>query len=433
MAFSYVASYAQLSFSGASREVIAADAESSTGLDAIYVAYEMDGLSADYVSADGRTDVRWLIFDERGGGFAEELSAVERNGSVSSVRNMEGNRGYIIEDGSERLYFWVVDYSTCRFRLRGATFPDEQDCGLATMSVDADCEPVVYYSLTGVRRTLGRDVTVSYATLEWSEENLSFNSADVSLSLDGLDERTVVAAPLCNTTFTISGDRFLREWGEEESFTTDTYMTSSIDVRTTATQEERNNENEQNEETSTLGGSAPVTVSFRSYTTDAVEHREWQFSKTSDFSTIDYRFNEDDLDYTFRENGTTYVKFIASNGDASCSVESDVYTVAIGESVLECPNVFSPDASPGVNDEWKVSYKSIVSFQCWIFDRYGNQITKFSDPSAGWDGKYKGKYVKPGVYFYVIEAAGADGKQYKLKGDINILRSTQTGNETTGE
>ena len=52
--------------------------------------------------------------------------------------------------------------------------------------------------------------------------------------------------------------------------------------------------------------------------------------------------------------------------------------------------------------------------------------------SKGWDGKYKGKYVKPGVYYYVIEAKGADGKEYKKKGDINILRSTRTDrNETT--
>ena len=66
------------------------------------------------------------------------------------------------------------------------------------------------------------------------------------------------------------------------------------------------------------------------------------------------------------------------------------------------------------------------------FDRYGNKMIEFDDPSKGWDGKYKGKYVKPGVYYYVIEAKGADGKEYKKKGDINILRSTRTDrNETT--
>ena len=73
--------------------------------------------------------------------------------------------------------------------------------------------------------------------------------------------------------------------------------------------------------------------------------------------------------------------------------------------------------------EWKVAYKSIVEFKCWIFNRWGEQIYHYQDPSGGWDGRYHGKLVPPGVYYYVIEARGADGQKYKLKGHINILRS----------
>ena len=48
-------------------------------------------------------------------------------------------------------------------------------------------------------------------------------------------------------------------------------------------------------------------------------------------------------------------------------------------------------------------------------------MCELSDPSQGWDGKYKGKYVKSGTYYYVIQARGADGQKYNLKGDINII------------
>lgn len=51
----------------------------------------------------------------------------------------------------------------------------------------------------------------------------------------------------------------------------------------------------------------------------------------------------------------------------------------------------------------------------------------------GWDGKYKGKLVKPGVYYYVIRAKGADGKIYKLSGDINIIRFNEHSGGSSSE
>ena len=50
------------------------------------------------------------------------------------------------------------------------------------------------------------------------------------------------------------------------------------------------------------------------------------------------------------------------------------------------------------------------------------EICSFSDPSMGWDGKYKGKLVPAGVYFYVIKAKGSDDKKYNLSGDINVIK-----------
>ena len=156
-------------------------------------------------------------------------------------------------------------------------------------------------------------------------------------------------------------------------------------------------------------------------------------SEDPEFENIDYRFTDRDLDYTFMNEGTFYVRFIGSNSDGSCEQYGDTYTVSIGSSELKCPNAFSPGASEGVNDEWKVSYRSIIDFECWIFDRYGNEICHFTDPDQGWDGKRGGKLVKPGVYFYVVQATGADGKKYKKSGDINILRYKTYGNSQTVE
>ncbi|MDE5551617.1 MAG: gliding motility-associated C-terminal domain-containing protein, partial [Muribaculaceae bacterium] len=55
-------------------------------------------------------------------------------------------------------------------------------------------------------------------------------------------------------------------------------------------------------------------------------------------------------------------------------------------------------------------------------DRYGRQLYYFDNPDDGWDGMRGDKPVSPGVYYYVIQATGADGKKYKKSGDINIIR-----------
>ena len=65
--------------------------------------------------------------------------------------------------------------------------------------------------------------------------------------------------------------------------------------------------------------------------------------------------------------------------------------------------------------------ESLIDFDCHIFNKWGTELFSTTDPSIGWDGKYRGKYVPAGTYYYVIRAEGSDGKKYKLSGDINII------------
>jgi gliding motility-associated-like protein len=112
------------------------------------------------------------------------------------------------------------------------------------------------------------------------------------------------------------------------------------------------------------------------------------------------------------------VKLKAEN--AYCNYVDSI-TVKVSESALYAPNVFSPNGDD-VNDEFRFAFKSIVSFQCTIFNRSGKQIYSWTDPLKGWDGTYNGVPVPEGAYFYIATAKGSDNKEYKLKGDINLLR-----------
>lgn len=428
-----------LTFNGASLKVLDFTPEKNTGLDRIYVVYDVSGVSASYTSVSGQRP-RVLRYSNLGGGYAEEVTGAVFEGNTVTIENIQGDMGYIIEDGDATSYFWVVNYLPHRLQLRSADIAPEQECGSSMITVDGQGEPIHYFTISGQQRVLSREIEVDYTTLEWNQEQKIYLQKDETEVFEALTSTlTVRPAALCATEFTVSGDRFLKAWNWLQTVSTPEIRPVSVEVHTEAVQEPRDDSDSETGsnmikgDDSALGGSAPATIEFLAYPSDGVIHHEWQMSKRDDFEEVDYRFNEQDLTYTFTEEGTVYVRYVGANDDGSCEAYGDVYTVAIGASDLKCPNAFSPNGD-GVNDEWKVSYRSLLDFRCWIFDRYGNQLYYFDDPAGGWDGNRGGKPVKSGVYYYVIQATGSDGKKYKMSGDINILRSktSYSGGQTGG-
>lgn len=430
MLLTFSAAVAQISFSGNSRDVIALQPQSSTGLNNIYVLYDTNGVSINY-KASSSERVTWYRFSNLGGAYAEQIVNVIYSNGIYALPNVEGDMGYIVEDGTKRTYFWVVDYASHYLDLRSLSISPEQDCSMTALIADGQGDKIVYYTINGRQMELDRELTLQYSTLQWDETAENYVQAEATESYTYLPEIIYTSAPLCDTDFVLLGDRFLRHWGEAESVNSAIYSTIAVAAETSATQTERDNDNEQKEDGATLGGSAPIEIAFKASVTDAAIYREWQMAEDAEFENIIMRFNELETTYTFEEYGTYYMRFMASNDAGTCDYYSETYEISIGESRLECPNAFSPGATEGVNDLWKVSYKSIVSFECHIFNRWGIKVAEFTDPSQGWDGRHGGKLVPAGVYYYVIKARGADGKNYDLKGDINIINYSGTLNGAT--
>lgn len=431
-----------LSFQGASLKALEIMPEKNTGLDMIYVVYDVSGVGASFESATGNHP-RWLRYSNLGGGYAEEIKDVSYSGSVSSISKLEGDSGYIIEDGDKTYYFWVVNYLPHRFSIRSVDAESQSDCDASVLNVDGAGAPIHFYTISGQQKVLSRDIEVNYTTLEWDSGAKLFNQVDRTQNFEYLPEQLMVRpAALCPTEFQVSGDRFLKAWNWLQTATSPMISPTAVEVHTEALQDSETQSTEEGDEPgasnlirgedSLLGGSAPCEITFYAYASDGVLHHEWQMSEDESFENIDYRFNEQDLTYTFLEEGTHYVRYIGSNADGSCEAVGETYAVSVGASELLCPNVFSPNGD-GVNDEWKVAYRSLIDFECWIFDRYGNQLCHFTDPSLGWDGMRGGKAVKSGVYYYVIRAEGADGKKYKLSGDINILHGKPSGSSSSDD
>ncbi|MBU9898749.1 gliding motility-associated C-terminal domain-containing protein [Prevotella stercorea] len=197
---------------------------------------------------------------------------------------------------------------------------------------------------------------------------------------------------------------------------------------------------DEGEETGTsYSGSAPLTVVFHANAENVgmyTPHYEWRFTKEGATQPYLVRY-EEETEYTFTEAGSHRIVLYATfiNGTDTVAYTKDYWqdaqpiTIQISESKLEMPNAFSPNGD-GINDIYRAknNYQSIVEFDAYIFNRWGQKIYEWHDPAGGWDGKFNGKDVKQGVYFVLVKAKGADGRKYNIKKDVNLLRGYTESN-----
>ncbi len=170
---------------------------------------------------------------------------------------------------------------------------------------------------------------------------------------------------------------------------------------------------------------APLTVTFKANPSnlgDETPSYEWRFTKDGATSPFIVRY-EEETTYEFRESGATYVSLYVTYSDSEEAELISTITVSISTSILEMPNAFSPNGD-GINDIYKAkdTHQSILEFHAYIFNRWGQKLFEWTDINDGWDGTFNGKPVAAGVYFVLVKATGADGTQYNIKRDVNLLR-----------
>lgn len=160
----------------------------------------------------------------------------------------------------------------------------------------------------------------------------------------------------------------------------------------------------------------------------------WEFYKEGEAEPYLVRYDKD-VEIELRESGATIIQPVIvytaiANSEIVWEFGTEVYEpfrVVLSESNLEAPNAFSPNGD-GINDYYNVfNVKSIVSFNAAIYNRWGQQLYSWGIDGigceeCGWDGTYRGKPVKAGVYYVVIDAVGADGIKYEIRRDVNLLR-----------
>ena len=423
ISFSFILSYAQFSIQGVSFL-----GYSQNNLDSVFV---VDGLANGTLSYTSSTnsDFVWKSYDLNGNLTS---LATDNQVTVSSVPLQNApSLGYELEVDGQKKYVWVFDYTKFGVQLDSIKIDTnaEDKCNFIQLLPYITAEKMKFerYDQTTIPYEVTRLFDLQYDSTYFSES--SYISETVSRAVSQTSQ-IQVTSPLGNTSYKLSGDQFAKGFGRGQSVETDTLQAFATAINPKVTIQTRTATNEmqkdQSEDT-TLSGSAPLEVEILSYpNVPAATDFEWCLSTESDFSTCQLSYIDKDFRYSFKEPETYYLRLRVYNSDATCSSEIS-YKINVLESSLDVPNVFTPNGD-GKNDEFRVAYKSILTFSGAVYDRWGRLVYSWTDPGKGWDGNIGGTKASEGTYFYFIEATGVDkdsngnNVKYVIKGNGNLLR-----------
>lgn len=118
---------------------------------------------------------------------------------------------------------------------------------------------------------------------------------------------------------------------------------------------------------------------------------------------------------TVNAGGTFSLVGISSLG---CESQGPAVTITPIPCNFTIPNVFTPANNDQENDSWKLAQPFLTQARVIIHSRWGKQVYESTEPDFAWDGKN----ASPGIYFYYIEGTTFEGKAFKQKGTIELVR-----------
>ncbi len=365
---------------------------------------------------------------------------------------------YTLQDG-EKEYFYVFSYKNYKANTADWSLSVEPQCEATILTLTGTLPEALKYEhpLAGggtQTRTVPMTCTISYTDLAWSEADMQWQDSAAVLSHSFPVTTFTLPAIYQATDITLTVDNIAQALGldrdsisatltESSVIAVKSHVTSRTEVR--GQKGEQSNELERPTDESVLTGSAELRIQFNSNPTPAALFFSWRVYKGTQ---LIYSRNDENLFEVFSEPAAYRVVSTVTGTHCPCETcthDSTEVTISISASDLRVPNVFTPNGD-GLNDEFRVQYRSLAEFHCWVYNRWGKLVYEWTDPAKGWDGTINGKPAAEGAYFYVIRARGTDANPnqayrskasynrarqksdesitgiYQLSGDINLLR-----------
>jgi gliding motility-associated-like protein len=302
----------------------------------------------------------------------------------------------------------------------------KSDCNSFSLSGTVNSPKYSYTDLpTGIPKELSNSVQVT-----WSVNNKAFSTFATA---------TIFDPPTKNTDYTFEAtDRF-----GCSANTSVQYVSIVTKASFTYVLEGQDKKSDRNKT------EAPLTVTFTN-TSENGDTGEYEWFIFKDLQkikdevaagtfkdSIKETVIDDNLVYTFQECGSFMVKLVSKKISGNIACTDTFYMpdyIVADTSFIDAPNVFTPNGD-GTNDQFAIKFFSMKSVKVTILNRWGkvlhvwesNNVQGFYNtattvPQSVWDGKVGGKYASPGVYYYVVEGTGRDGKRQKESGFFHLFR-----------
>lgn len=398
-------------------------------------------------TSDG-SDVDWYLTTDT---LTAAASGVSENYMLNSGDGVAVRRadGWIVR--------YVFDY---RDYIPSLAITDvSPNCLSTDMTLEGTIPELAYTNLYGQKRVLDHEYETRFTSLswggdDWTDSLVVMSDLNLHTGVNNLPERM-----LKDGEITVSIDSL---WRAELEMPVLNVVSATVTAKavashptslTTARGSAQENEALRPTSQTVLDGSAPLEILFESHpsSTNGTFYLWTIYKETNELA----RRTDENTRFNFVEPGHYRVVNKTTNAycpctdssDPDCAVDSTEFLIAVSESYLHVPQVFTPNGD-GMNDEFRVDYQSIAEFDCRVYNRWGKLVYEWTDPAKGWDGTINGRPAPEGAYYYVIRAKGTDADKdagyiskiayqkklkeadatrlligiYQLSGDINLLR-----------
>lgn len=282
-------------------------------------------------------------------------------------------------------------YSSCGNKIVALTVTAGNGCvDIETKTVQVYCLPTANYTAIGVCLNNGTEFTNTSAVSGATIASTNWNFGDMATSTDANPSHSYASSGSYTVSLVVVSSQ-----GCSDTFT----QTLSIYTNPTVDFEIQD---------TTLDIGQPVNLIDHSV---GATGWHWQVGNSNP------SFNSN-MVYSSNWGGvySACLEITDANGckDTACK---DI----IVSTVPHAPSGFSPNGD-GQNDVFYIYGGPFKKVQMNVFNNWGEVIFTSTDLSVGWDGKYKGEDQPVGVYVYTVVGVTEDDKEYKISGDITLLR-----------